>query len=297
VIVAGHLSDRTIGFLLRNKQPERFQVIAVRTPGHGKEEQKWALGDLSLLTGGRPFIQAAGDTFQPIKLEDFGRARRVWADRNNFGFVGGKGNAREVRQHIATLRKMFQDTVDPVLHDSLLKRIGKLLGGSATLWVGAATELEINERVEVARRTAAVMRGAMMEGVLPGAGVALLACRPALQRLRADTGDPDERAAYRILTRALAEPFRAIVANAGFDASDAMAQARLAGPGCGFDVTAEQVVDVVQAGIWDAANVQKTALYTALNSAGMALTIDVMIHCTEQPKHASVHTPSQLKKL
>jgi len=297
LIVAGMLSDRTIGFLLKNKQPERFQVIAVPTPGHGREEQKAALEDLSLLTGGRPFIQVAGDTFQGIKLDDFGRARRVWADRSNFGFVGGKGNPRAVRQHIATLRKLFQDTVDPVLHENLLKRIGKLMGGSATLWVGGETELEINERVERAKRTAAGMRGAMMDGVLPGAGTALLACRPVLQRLRAETSDPDERAAYRIVARALAEPFRTIVANAGFDASDALAEAWQAGPGWGFDVTAEQVVDVAQAGIWDAASVQKTALYAALASAGMALTVDVMIHRPEQPKHASIHTPSPLKKI
>jgi chaperonin GroEL len=297
LIVAGMLSEKAIGFLLKNKKPDRFQVIAVPTPGHGKEEQRWALEDLSLLTGGRPFIQVAGDTFRSIKLEDFGRARRVWADRYNFGFVGGKGDARALRQHIATLRKMYQDTVDPVLHENLLKRIGKLLGGSATLWVGGETKLEIEERVERAKRTAAVMRGAMMEGVLPGGGVALLACRPVLQRLRAEASDPDEKAAYRILVRALAEPFRTIVGNAGFDASDVLAEVRQAGPGCGFDVTSERVVDVAKAGIWDAATVEKTVVYTALTSAAMALTVDVMIHRREQPQHASIHTPSPLKKL
>jgi chaperonin GroEL len=249
LIVAGKLSDAAIGFLLANKQPERFQAVAVKTPGWGVEEQAWALEDLSVLTGGRPFVKMAGDTFGRIKAEDFGQARRVWADHHNFGIIGGKGNPRALRQHIATLRASFDGSEESALREKLLKRIGKLLGGSATLWVGGATELEVSEREELAKRTAAAMRGAIMEGVVPGGGVALLACRPALQTRLDQNTDSDERAAYRILIEAMAAPLRTIVANAGYDASDVMAEIRLAGPGHGFDVTSGQVVDMMQRGI------------------------------------------------
>jgi chaperonin GroEL len=249
------------------------------------------------LTGGRPFVKVAGDTFNRVKVEDFGRARRIWADTRNFGIIGGKGNPRTLRQHIATLRTSFEQTDEIVPRDKLRTRIGKLLGGSATLWVGGATELEIDERQELAKRTAAAMRGAMMEGVLPGGGVSLLACRPALQEKLDQSTEPDERAAYHILLKAMAEPIRTIIANAGHDASDVMAEIRLTGPGYGFDAISEQVVDVAQAGIWDGATVLKSAVYTAIASAAQALTVDILIHRTEQPDRATVSGPGKRKRL
>lgn len=297
LIVANKLSNSAIGFLLANKKPEQFQVMAVQTPGFGKEEQVTALEDLAILTGGRPFIQVAGDTFEPIKVEHFGQARRVWADPRNFGIIGGKGDPRRLRRHIAALRAAYNGTEDTVLQGKLLSRIGKLLGGSATLWIGGATELEINERQEVAERTAAAMRGAMMEGVMPGGGVALLACRPALQQRLDQAADTDERAAYQILLAALAVPLRTLVSNAGYDPSEVMAQINLAGPGYGFDVVAGRVVEMRQAGICDAAVVQKTAVYNAISSAALALTIDVLVHRNGQPEHAAVHTPGKRKRL
>ncbi len=296
LIVVSKLSESGLAFLLANKNPEKFQAIAVKTPGWGKDEQAAALEDLAVLTGGRAFIEVAGDTFSQIKLQDFGHARRVWADRRNFGIIGGKGDPRALRQHIATLRAAFEETDEPVPREKLQKRIGKLLGGSATLWIGGATELEIETRKELAERTAPAMRGAMMEGVVPGGGVALLVCRPALQQMLDQSTDPDERAAYRILIKAMAEPIRTIVANAGYDASEVMAEIKLAGPGHGFDVTSGQIVDMMQAGIWDAAIVQKSAVYAAIAGAAQALTIDVLVHHA-QPERASTPTSSRRKRL
>jgi len=283
---------------LANRKPEKFQVVAVNTPGYGQTEQIAALEDLAILTGGKPFIKVAGDTFNRIRAEDFGRARRVWASQRNFGIIGGKGNPRVLRQHITTLRATYNSTEDIVLREKLLKRIGKLLGGSATLWVGGVTELEINERLEIAKRTAAAMRGAIIEGILPGGGVSLLACRPLLQDRLNQSKDTDERAAYRILLEAMTAPFRVIVTNAGFDDRDLLAEIRLAGkPGFGFDVASERVVDMMEAGIWDAAVVQKAAVYAAISSAALALTIDIMVHRTGQPEHATGRGPGKRKRL
>lgn len=297
LVVASKLSDGAIAFLLANKNPEKFQAVAVKTPGWGTDEQAAALADLAVLTGGCAFIKVAGHTFSRIKLQDFGYARRVWADRRNFGIVGGKGNPRALRQHIATLRTAFEQSDEPAAREKLRKRIGKLLGGSATLWVGGATELEIEARQELAERTAKAMRGATIEGVLPGGGMSLLACRPALQRMLDQSTDPDERAAYRILIKAMAEPIRTIIANAGYDASEVMAEIKLAGSGHGFDVTSGQVVDMAQAGIYDATTVQKSAVYAAIASAAQALTIDVLVHRRVQPDKATIPAPSRRKRL
>jgi chaperonin GroEL len=297
LIVAGDVSSSAVGFLLTNKKPDKFQAVAVKTPGWGTQEQAWALEDLAILTGGRAFLKVAGDTFSRIKQEDFGHARRVWADPRNFGVIGGKGNPRVLRHHIAALRAAHEQTEDAVLHGKLLKRIGKLLGGSATLWAGGTTELEIEARQEVAKRTAAAMRGGMREGVVPGGGVALLACRPALERQLEQSQEPDARAAYHILIKALEAPLRTIVANAGHDASEVMAHVTLAGAGHGFDVTTGQVVDMAEVGIYDPTGVQKAAVYAAVASAGLALTTDVLVHRKEQGEPATVPTPGKRKKL
>lgn len=301
LIVADRLSDAVVSFLLRNKDPERFQAIAVRAPGWGKEQRAAALEDLAVLTGGRPFISVAGDTFHGIRPEHLGRARRIWADAKQFGIVGAKGDPRAVRKHIARLRSahdLLETTQD---REALQERIGKLMGGTATLLVGGATEMEVKQRLELAKRTATAMRAAMREGVLPGGGVAMLACRADLRERVADCNDPDERAAYRILIEAMEEPFRAIVSNAGYRSSDMLAEVRIAGAkdgrsSMGLNVLSGEVVDVVEAGILDATAVQKAVAYVALSTAALALTVDVLVHPSE-PERASTPSPALHKNL
>lgn len=295
MIVAGKITDNALGLLLANSKSGQCQLVAVTTPGYGAEAQAWALEDLAVLTGGRPFVRVAGDTFEEIKASDLGRARRAWADLRNFGIVGGRGDPRAIRRHIATLREAYDTTDNLVQADKLRERIGKLLGGSATLWVGANSELEMEARKELAERTAKAMRGAMMEGVVPGGGVALLSCQPALQRKLSQSSDPNERAAYHILSKAMEAPVRTIIANAGFDPGDVMAEVRRAGPGYGFDVTRERIVNMTEAGIVDAATVQKAAVFSAVSSAALALTIDVLVHHREREKVLR-HDPPRRKR-
>lgn len=297
LIIVNKISDRAIGFLLANKNPEKFQAVVVRTPGTARHEKLDALQDLAVLTGGRPFIKQAGETFVSIKMDDFGHARRVWADLRNFGVIGGKGNPRALRQHIANLRTAYRAADEIAARERALKRIGKLLGGSATLWIGGTTELQLEERMEIARRTAAVVRGAMLEGVVPGGGVALLSCRPALQRAFEDSNDLDERAAYRILIDAMAEPLRVIAANAGFDHRKIVAQIALSGSGYGLDATSGQIVPVMDTGILDAATMQKSAAYVSISSAALALTIDVLVHRKPENGLQPVQGPGKRKQL
>jgi chaperonin GroEL len=287
LILTSRLSDLAIAFLVSasQKEPEKFQVIAAKSPGATTDVRASAMEDLAILTGGRPFVRAAGYTgLDSVKFEDLGRARRVWVDRNYLGVVGGKGDPRALREHLVRLRDNFKQAEDREVRKKLRERIGKLMSGSATLWIGGLTEMEIKARKEVAERTADALRGTIMEGVLPGGGVALLSCRPALRRMLEQSTDPDERAAYRILIRAMEEPIRTILTNAGYDASEVMAEIRMAGPGHGFDVRSGKVVDTVQAGIFDAATVQKEAMYSAIASAALALTVDVLIQRKKPPE-------------
>jgi chaperonin GroEL len=263
---------------VNNKKNEKLHTIAVEAPGLTMTDLAANLADVAALTGGQHFARSAGDSLARIKLEDLGRARRVWADRYHFGITGGRGDPRALRAHIARLRDAYDALDDKDDRTKVRERIGKLMGGSATLWVGGMTETDIKARKEVAERTAEAMRAVVSEGVIPGAGVSLLACKPALQRLLDASVDADERAAYRILLRAMEEPMRTIASNAGQDPSEIMAEVKHAGPGFGFDARSEQIVDIAQAGILDAVAVQKAAARGAIETAALALTIDVLIH-------------------
>jgi len=285
MMIVGKLSDSATAFLLSvSKDADKFRGIAVKAPQVTAADRAAALQDLAVLTGGRVLAKAAGFTPGSVKPQDLGQARRAWADRSHFGIVGGKGDPRALREHIATLRAAFEQTDEPGDRRNLRERIGKLMGGSATLWVGGATEMEIEARKELAKRTADALRGAIADGVLPGGGVSLLACRPALLHKLEQSTDPDERAAYRILIRALEAPIRTILTNAGHDASEVMAEIKGARPGHGFDVRSGQVVDVAQAGIFDSAGVQRQVIHSAVGGAALALTVDVLVHHKQPPQ-------------
>lgn len=297
VIICDKLSEYAMGILMANRKPGSFDIIAVRTPGWGAEEKAWALSDLAFLTGARSFVRNAGDTLEQFKAKDFGYARRARADLRTFGIVGGKGNSKALRQHISAVRAAFKRSQEPVVRGKLRERIGKLLGGSATLWVGAATEREIKARVQLAERTAEAVRGAMTQGVLPGGGAALLNCIPILAQMERESDDPEERAAYRILASGLSEPTRTIISNAGYDVGKALGEIYRAGANHGFDALTGQVVNMMEAGILDAAATQKAAVYSAIHGAATALTIDVLVHHHKPPKSITPNVPLPAKKL
>jgi len=283
LLVAATLSEQALALLLTNRQ--KIKVVAVKAPALDVITRSEALEDLALLTGGRAFFQAAGDTLSSVSPADLGQSRRVWADMDNFGMVGGKGDPRRLRRHIAQLRAAIAGVDDPQTRKRLQIRIGKLLGGSAVLWVGANTPLDLEARKALAERSAEAMRGAIRSGVVPGGGAALLACRPILQSKKRAAEDVAERMAYHILLAAVEAPIRALLENAGFKPDDVLARTngRL-----GFDVLQRQVVDMTQAGLYDAASVVKAALFSAIRGAALALTVDVLVHQSKPP--AVYHT-------
>jgi chaperonin GroEL len=276
VVVTRKLSEKVIGLLASvNKDPAQFQAIAVNAPDDVNEQARM-LDDLGILTGGRVFLRAAGDTVDAAKPDHLGGARRVWADHEYFGVVNGKGSPLALRDHLAQLRKAFESSEDLDMRKRLRQRIGGLMGGAAILHVGGSTDLEIKARKDSAEHTANVLRGALAHGILPGGAAALLDCRATLKKKANRTENLDERMALCILSRALEEPIRTILANAGYEAEPILA--RITKSGAGFDVRRGKFVDMTCTEIMDSAGVVRSAVHGAVASAALALTVEVLVH-------------------
>ncbi|HWQ13658.1 MAG TPA: TCP-1/cpn60 chaperonin family protein [Roseiflexaceae bacterium] len=278
LLIAREATEPVIAALLAaGRAPQPCRILAVKAPD-AVTGQAAMLDDLAVLTGGRALLRAAGDTLRTLRPEDLGHTRRAWSDEEFFGVVSGKGAPRALSAHLCALRAAHAHTEDEGARKKLRERIGKLLGGTAVLWIGDISEIAITARKELAARTLEALRATIGRGVVPGGGVSLLACRAPLHQLAEQTADLDERTAYRILARALEEPTRTILRNAGYEAGPWMDAIARAGPRHGFDVRSGQVVDMAAAGIIDSAGVLRSALHAAVASAALALTVDVLVH-------------------
>jgi chaperonin GroEL len=279
VLIASKYSESVISLMQAvNRDPAKFQLLAVKTPGVANDDQAYHMEDMAVLTGGIPYIKVAGHSLAHCKPDHFGRARQAWANKEYFGIIHGKGDALNRRSHIARLQKAYGASKDNEERKRFQKRLAKFWNGSAALYVGGVNENETNQRKELAERTIDALRGALREGVLPGGGVAFLACKPALIARLSVESEPEEYAAYRILSKAMETPIRTLLTNAGYDASEVMAELKSAPPGSGFDVNSGKAVNVIEAGILDVAAVTKAAVRAAVSGAGLALTTDVIVH-------------------
>ena len=279
LILSKSMSDQSAGLLVvASKDPKKFRVIGAKFNVLQAEKLIALVNDLAILTGGRAILKEAGNTLEGVKEVDFGKARQVWADNTYFGIVGAKGDPRQLRTHIQSLQAAYREMKDAETREFLQQRIGRLKGGSATLWIGAYTETEINIRKEFAERTVKAMRGALLDGVIPGGGSALLACQTSLQQKMKQAIDEDERAAYRILNKAMEAPIRTLLVNAGYDDNEVLPEIRKAGPGYGYDLLKGQIVNMADAKIYDITKVVMTALQSAISGAALALTVDVLVH-------------------
>ncbi len=280
-ILAGQVSDRAMSLFLNPKNQDILPTLVIRAGAVKGDAQAAALEDLAALVGGRPLFQAAGQTLNELRPDDLGHARQVWATARDHGVIGGKGSPRGLRQHIARLRERARAEQTAEKRQPLQARIGKLMGGSATLYVGADSEAQANNYRDLAQRTASAMRAALRSGVVTGGGVALLDCRAALERALAQTADADRRAAYRAVLRALELPYRVLLDNAGFDPALTLASA---GSGVGFDVERGEAADMIARGIVDSAGVLTCAVETAISGAAIALTTDVLVQQRNRPE-------------
>jgi chaperonin GroEL len=289
LLIVKTISDSAQGLLNLPRNRQRLLVVAAKTPGADVNRIRENLEDLAVLTGATPLIKEKGDSLAVVQAEHLGRARRAWVDKEFLGISGPLGDPAELRQHVANLRVVYEYLEKPEDRKPVLARLGRLYNGTAVLYAGALSPYIVEMRKELAERTAEALRGALRDGVVPGGGVALLDCRPVLEQCYRTAQDPDERAAYHILLQAVEAPARAILQNAGYNPSEALSRAGDRQPGFGYDVLNRQIVDMMKAGIVDSAAVVQAAVRGAIQSASLALTVDVLVH-RANPPDASITT-------
>ncbi len=272
-LLAGDISGDALATLVSNKQQGIVTTVAVKAPGYGERRFR-ILEDIAVFTGARIIREDAGEKIDSVTTEHFGRARRVWCNRDFFNVVEGMGDPAAIRKRIAQIKAELPTVTDDYERGKMRERLGKLAGGMAILKIGAPTELEREEKKLQAEDAVAATRLALEGGIVAGGGSALLACIPAVEKLRLDG---DEAMGVEILARALEAPTRQILLNGGFAPNPLIAELRQRGPGWGFDVIAGEIVNMWDAGIVDPLKVVRTALETAVSTALMALTTEALV--------------------
>ena len=287
LIVSEDVEGECLAALVVNRLRGALKVCAVKAPGFG-DRRKALLEDIAILAGGRVISEEAGRKLDHAGLEDLGHARRIEIDKDDTTIIGGAGDPEKVKARVADIKRQLEDATSDYDKEKLRERAAKLAGGVAVVKVGAATETEMKERKARVEDALHATRAAVEEGVLPGGGVALLRARARLGEVKA--GNADQRCGVAIVLRALEEPLRQIVANAGDEPSVVLDRV-LAGAGSfGYNALTGEYGDLAAMGILDPCKVTRTALQNAASVAGLILTTDVMV--ADIPKPASENLPS-----
>jgi chaperonin GroEL len=280
LIIAEDVEGEALATLVVNKLRGTLNIAAVKAPGFG-DRRKAMLEDIAILTGGKVISEDLGIKLESVKLEDLGRAKKVTIDKDNTTIVEGIGKQADIEGRVKTLRAQIDDTTSDYDREKLQERLAKLVGGVAVIKVGAATETEMKEKKARVEDAMHATRAAVEEGIVPGGGVALVRAAKALEKytINADgEGDPDEQIGVNIVRRALEEPLRQIVQNAGKEGAVVVERIRTEkNENLGFNAATEQYEDLVKAGVIDPAKVTRTALQNAASIAGLMLTTEAMV--------------------
>jgi chaperonin GroEL len=274
LIIAEDLEGEALATLVVNKLRGTLNCCAVKAPGFG-DRRKAMLEDVATLTGGKAITEDLGMKLENLKLEDLGRAKRVVVDKDNTTIIDGAGKASEIQGRIKQLRAQIEETTSDYDREKLQERLAKLAGGVAIVKVGAATETEMKEKKARVEDALNATRAAVEEGIVPGGGVALLRASEALGSLKLSG---DEATGVSIVRRALEEPIRQIVENAGLEGSVIVEKVKALVPITrGFDAEINEYVDMMQAGIIDPTKVERVALQHAASIASLLLTTEAII--------------------
>jgi len=275
VIVADEIEGEALATLVVNKLRGTFNVLAVKAPGFG-DRRKEILDDIATLTGGAVISEDTGRNFEAIEVTDLGQADKVWADKDNCRIIGGKGEKSAINARIASIRKQVQATDSDFDREKFEERLAKLSGGVAQINVGAATEIELNEKKERVKDAVGATKAAVEEGIVPGGGVALLRARKALDKLV--VGEEDEKIGVEIVKEALEQPIRWLARNSGEDDGYVLKKIEAASDSdYGFNALTGEFGSMTKSGILDPLKVTRTALQNAASVAMMVLTTEGLI--------------------
>jgi chaperonin GroEL len=274
LIVAEDVEGEALATLVVNKLRGTLACCAVKAPGFG-DRRKAMLEDLATLTGGNAITEDLGVKLENLKLEDLGKAKKVVVDKDNTTIIEGGGKTSAIEGRIKQIRMQIEETTSDYDREKLQERLAKLAGGVAVIKVGAATETEMKERKARVEDALNATRAAVEEGIVPGGGVALLRASKALDSLKLSG---DEATGASIVRRALEEPIRQIVQNAGLEGSVVVDKVKASKDvAYGFDAESNEYVDMMQAGIIDPTKVERVALQNAASIASLLLTTEAII--------------------
>ena len=274
LIIAEDVEGEALATLVVNKLRGTLQCAAVKAPGFG-DRRRAMLEDIAVLTGGKCISEDLGINLENVKVEDLGHAKKIIIDKDNATIIEGAGKDTEIESRIKQLRAQIEESTSDYDGEKLQERLAKLVGGVAVIKVGAATETELKEKKARVEDAMHATRAAVEEGIVPGGGVALLRCIPALDRLKLED---DEAIGVNIVKRALEEPTRQIAVNAGHEGAVVVARVRESkDANFGFNAATEEFGDLLKAGVIDPAKVTRLALQNAASIAALMLTTEALI--------------------
>ncbi|MGA9771301.1 MAG: chaperonin GroEL [Blastocatellia bacterium] len=275
LIIAEDVEGEALATLVVNRLRGTLQVCGVKAPGFG-DRRKAMLQDIAILTGGKAITEDLGIKLESIQVQDLGRAKKVVVDKDNTTIVEGAGKDSEIQGRVKQIRAQIEDTTSDYDREKLQERLAKLVGGVAVIKVGAATETELKEKKARVEDAMHATKAAVEEGIVPGGGVAFLRAQKALESLKLDNSD--EQIGVGIVKRALEEPIRQIVANAGHEGAVIVDKVRASkSASYGFNAETEEYGDMIQMGVVDPTKVTRSALQNAASIAGLLLTTEALV--------------------
>jgi chaperonin GroEL len=279
LIIAEDIEGEALATLVVNNIRGILKTCAVKAPGFG-DRRKAMLEDIAILTGGTVIAEELGLKLENVKLEDLGQAKRIEVGKENTIIIDGAGNETNIKSRIEQIKKQVEEASSDYDREKLQERVAKLAGGVAVIKVGATTEIEMKEKKARVEDALHATRAAVEEGIVAGGGVALLRTRAAIAKIKGDNHDQD--AGVKIVLRAIEEPLRQIVANAGVEPSVVVNNVAEGSGNYGFNAANETYGDMVEMGVLDPTKVTRSALQNAASVAGLMLTTDCMV--AELPK-------------
>jgi len=285
LIVAEDVEGEALATLVVNNIRGILKVAAVKAPGFG-DRRKAMLQDIAVLTGGTVISEEVGLSIEKATVADLGTAKKITIEKENTTIIDGAGKSADIKGRIESIRQQVEEATSDYDKEKLQERVAKLSGGVAVIKVGAATEVEMKEKKARVEDALHATRAAVEEGVVPGGGVALIRTLKALKDL--EGANEDQTVGIRLLARAIEEPLRQIVENAGEDAAVVLNAVRAGKGSYGYNAATGEYGDMLEAGILDPTKVTRLALQNAASVAGLLLTTEVMIADSpkDEPEHA-----------
>jgi chaperonin GroEL len=288
LIIAEDVDGEALATLVVNKIRGSLKIAAVKAPGFG-DRRKEMLEDIAILTGGTVISEEKGYRLEDADLSYLGQAEKITVDKENTTIVSGRGTSEDIAARVSMIKSQIESTTSDYDREKLQERLAKLAGGVAVIYVGAASEVEMKEKKDRFDDALHATRAAIEEGIIPGGGVAYIRAISALDGLKVE--NEDEETGVAIVKRALEEPLRQIVENAGLEGSVIVQKVREGSGNYGFNARTEVYEDLMLAGVIDPTKVARVALENAASIAGMLLTTECVLVDIKEEKESAMPNP------